>query len=216
MDQAIDLLPADYWRYYLMANAPETSDSSFMWEHFAATVNKDLADTFGNFVNRAFKLTEKHFGSVVPEGGAAEYDAQLEADVLRLAAEYSGFLADKEFRKAMQTLKALWTAGNMYFDRMQPWQTIKTDKAETARTLRTAINLVRVFALLAWPVIPSASETVFGSLGLAATERGWIHDAADLWRIESGRAFTTPPPLFQKITDDQTEEWEIRFGGADQ
>ncbi len=215
MDQAIELLPADYWRYYLMANAPETSDSSFTWEHFAATVNKDLADTFGNFVNRAFKLTEKHFGSVVPDGGAAEYDAQLEAEVLRLAGEYSGHLDDKEFRKAMQTLKALWTIGNTYFDRMQPWQTIKTDKAETARTLRTAINLVRVFAVLAWPVIPSASETVFGSLGLAATERGWIHRAEDLRVVEAGRGFVTPPPLFQKITDDQTKEWETRFGGVE-
>ena len=50
------ILPADYWRYFLIANAPESSDSSFTWERFAVTVNKDLADTFGNFVNRCLTL----------------------------------------------------------------------------------------------------------------------------------------------------------------
>ncbi|HEX4271470.1 MAG TPA: methionine--tRNA ligase, partial [Rhizomicrobium sp.] len=43
MDTALEVAPADYWRYYLMANAPESSDSNFTWEHFAGTINKDLA-----------------------------------------------------------------------------------------------------------------------------------------------------------------------------
>jgi methionyl-tRNA synthetase len=52
MDEALELLPADYWRWALMANAPEGSDSAFMWEHFRTSVNGDLADVLGNFVNR--------------------------------------------------------------------------------------------------------------------------------------------------------------------
>ena len=52
MDQALEILPADYWRWYLIANAPESSDSSFTWEQFQATINKDLNDVLGNFVNR--------------------------------------------------------------------------------------------------------------------------------------------------------------------
>ncbi|MBL4906622.1 MAG: class I tRNA ligase family protein, partial [Sneathiella sp.] len=31
----IEMLPADYWRYYLLANAPESSDASFTWESFS-------------------------------------------------------------------------------------------------------------------------------------------------------------------------------------
>ena len=47
-DAALELLPADYWRYFLIANAPESDDTSFSWELFSSTVNKDLADTLGN------------------------------------------------------------------------------------------------------------------------------------------------------------------------
>ena len=53
---ALEILPADYWRYYLMANAPESADSNFTWAHFAGVVNKDLADVLGNFVSRVTKF----------------------------------------------------------------------------------------------------------------------------------------------------------------
>lgn len=77
-DQALDILPADYWRYFLIANAPESDDSSFTWEHFTATVNKDLADTLGNFVNRVLSFSKKRFGEEVPAGNAAgEAEAKL-------------------------------------------------------------------------------------------------------------------------------------------
>ena len=57
MDTALEILPADYWRYYLMANAPEGCEFNFTWQHFAGVVNKDLADVLGNFVNRVTKFT---------------------------------------------------------------------------------------------------------------------------------------------------------------
>jgi methionyl-tRNA synthetase len=52
MDQALEILPADYWRWWLLSHAPETSDSEFTWDAFQAGVNKDLADVLGNFVSR--------------------------------------------------------------------------------------------------------------------------------------------------------------------
>ena len=51
MDQALEILPADYWRWWLLSNAPESSDAEFTWENFQANVNKDLADVLGNFVH---------------------------------------------------------------------------------------------------------------------------------------------------------------------
>ena len=71
MDQALELLPADYWRWYLTANAPEGSDTAFTWEQFQTAVNKDLADVLGNFVNRILKFTEARFEGVVPGGRRA-------------------------------------------------------------------------------------------------------------------------------------------------
>ena len=88
MDNALELLPADYWRWYLLANAPESDDSNFTWEHFQTTVNHDLADVLGNFVNRIAKFCAARFGTTVPAAGdygPAEV-AVAEAILARVAA----------------------------------------------------------------------------------------------------------------------------------
>ena len=69
MDQALDIAPSDYWRWHLMANAPESSDTAFTWEEFHLSVNSDLANVLGNFVNRITKYACGKFQGKVPEGG---------------------------------------------------------------------------------------------------------------------------------------------------
>ena len=69
MDQALEILPADYWRWWLLSHAPENADSEFTWENFQAGVNKDLADVLGNFVSRVTKFCRAKFGEAVPAGG---------------------------------------------------------------------------------------------------------------------------------------------------
>jgi methionyl-tRNA synthetase len=81
LDQALALYPADYWRYYLLANAPESDDASFTWEGFAQTVNKDLVGTFGNLVNRTLTLARAQFGRRVPEGGRRRGDSPAASGV---------------------------------------------------------------------------------------------------------------------------------------
>ena len=101
MDTALDVAPADYWRYYLIANAPESSDSNFTWEQFAGTINKDLADVLGNFVNRVTKFCAARFEARVP--GEGEYGAEekaLIAELDRRIAHYTDYLEAAEFRKA--------------------------------------------------------------------------------------------------------------------
>src|SRR5215213_7908033 len=93
MDSALEILPADYWRYYLMANAPEGSDANFTWPHFAGVVNKDLADVLGNFVNRLTRFTASRFDGKVPEGGAYGGDeAELAADLDERIKRYTDLL----------------------------------------------------------------------------------------------------------------------------
>ena len=77
---ALEILPPDAWRWYLTANSPESSDTTFTWEQLTAAVNRDLADVLGNFVNRILKFCEARFGGVVPAGGEP---GPLEAAVRR-------------------------------------------------------------------------------------------------------------------------------------
>ena len=69
MDQALEILPSDYWRWWLLSHAPESSDSECTWENFQQTVNKDLADVLGNFVSRVTKFCRSKFGQIIPTGG---------------------------------------------------------------------------------------------------------------------------------------------------
>src|SRR5436853_7912650 len=101
MYTALEILPADYWRYYLIANAPESSDSNFTWEHFSSQVNKDLADVLGNFVNRVTKFCVARFEGKVPaEGSYGADERALMAELDTRVAQYTDFLEEREFRKA--------------------------------------------------------------------------------------------------------------------
>ena len=216
MSDAIEMLPADYWRYYLLANAPESSDSSFTWEGFSGTVNKDLADTLGNFVNRTLKFCSSKFGDALPEGGAyGEREAKLAKDLQDRVTAYHGFMDELQIRKAMQELRAIWVMGNEYLTETAPWTAFKTDPEAAAVSLRAAVNLIRVFAILSAPVIPTASKTLSDALGLNLTEKSWLGDdmVAELDVLKTGHAFEIPGVLFSKISDEQVAEWEEKFGG---
>ena len=217
MDQAIDLLPADYWRWYLTAGAPEGGDAQFTWEHFQSVVNKDLADVLGNFVNRILRFGNSRFDGEIPAGGEpGEAESWLYEEVdarLKTIAEHYQAM---EFRKAMAETRALWAAGNEYLTRAEPWSHFKTDRERAALGVRTGINLCRLFALVAHPVIPFTADKIMGALGLSGEGFDWPEASAQeiLTALPPGGAFTPPDVLFAKIEDDAVAEWSERFGGG--
>jgi methionyl-tRNA synthetase len=218
MSDALELLPADYWRWYLMANAPESDDTDFTWPLFGDAVNKDLVGTFGNFVNRTVSQVVRHFGEQVPAGGepGAEEDA-LEAAVSERLGEYIGHMEQLEFRKAAGALRALWAEGNAYLEQREPWRTIKVDRDRTACTLRTALQLALVDAVAAEPFIPATAgrlRTCLTGAGAAPGSIGAGLPAAARDALAPGQAFTPPGLLFEKLDDDRLQEWAERFGGT--
>ena len=214
---ALEILPADYWRYFMIANAPESDDSSFTWEHFTATVNKDLADTLGNFVNRVLSFSKKRFGEEVPAGAeAGEAEVKLGEQIAELLAEYESQMEALQFRKAAAALRALWSAGNSYLEEKAPWLEIKTDQDGAALTLRTAMNLIHLYSVVSEPFIPTTAATMRAAFALADDTRTWVtaDEAKSLSTVPEGTPFTVPPVLFAKLTDDDLETYKERFGGA--
>ena len=135
--------------------------------------------------------------------------------VLVLMLPYSGcHLKNMEFRKATETLNALWSAGNQYIDVRAPWTLFKQDKAEAAVVIRTCINLIRLYSVASAPFIPTTVETLFDALKLTDEERrSTMTDATDLTILKAGRAFEVPPVLIQKIDDDRVAELKAQYGG---
>lgn len=201
-DTALTLLPPDTWRWWLAANAPESADTDFTVERFVDGVNKDLADTFGNLVNRCLTFAAATFGATVPgsgETGSTERKLALDLDAyLRRLRDHHEALA---FRKAAEEVRAIWRLANAYLAVTAPWLVVKHDPGRAAAIVRTGINLVRVAALVAWPFIPTASAEVLRSLGEDVQVAPWVEDGERaLASIPAGRSFRVPSLLFRKIS----------------
>ncbi|MBL8551229.1 MAG: methionine--tRNA ligase [Hyphomonadaceae bacterium] len=217
MDVALDLLPSDYWRWYLMANAPETADAPFTLEHFQQTVNADLANVFGNFVNRITRFAETRFESAVPDGGEfGELEKKLEDDISAKLQALSAHHAAMEFRKAAAETRALWVLGNEYLQVAAPWTAIKTDRDRAAVGVRVGLNLCALFAIVAQPFIPDAAGKILDAIGVPNENRKWPSGAGErlLDALPRGLKLTPPDVLFKKVEDAQVGEWAARFGAG--
>ena len=217
MDAALELLPADYWRWFLTANAPEGSDAPFTWEAFQNSVNSDLANVLGNFVNRITRYAQSKFDGRVPlEGEPGADEAWIEGELAqRLPALIAHYQA-MDFRKAAAETRAIWAAGNEYLTRAEPWVKYKTSVEASAVGVRTGLNLAALFGVIAQPIIPAAAESILSALGVPPEARSFRFGdpRSCLDALPRGSAITAPPVLFAKIEDTQTADWRVRFGGG--
>ena len=212
MDQALELLPPDYWRWWLLSHAPENSDSEFTWANFQQSTNKDLADVLGNFVSRVTKFCRSKFSEAVPDGGAYGPEELALIDVLQERLDrYQQHMDAIEVRKAAAELRAIWVAGNEYLQSTAPWTVFKTDPEKAAIQIRLALNLIPFYATLSSPFIPDAAAQLHETMGTAAN---WPSDVKlALSQLPVGHAFKVPEVLFAKISDENREDWELRFAG---
>ncbi|MCL4155736.1 UNVERIFIED_CONTAM: hypothetical protein GTU68_004682, partial [Idotea baltica] len=212
MDQALELLPSDYWRWWLLANAPESSDSDFTWSGFQSGLNKDLNDVLGNFVSRVTKFCRSKFGETVPEGGkVGEIEIQLANDIQARLEAYQHAMDAIEIRKAAAELRAMWVLGNEYLQVTAPWAAFKTDPERAGVIVRTALSLAVFYATVSEPFIPDASQAIKDALG---AEIPWPQNTAEaISALPEGHPFTVPENLFRKIDDAEREAWEAKFGG---
>lgn len=220
MDQALDIAPSDYWRWHLMANAPEGNDAAFTWEEFQASVNSDLANVLGNFVNRITKYCAGKFDGKVPDGGqAGEAEAWLVKELQTRIPQLVTYYEAREFRKAMAETRAIWAAGNEYLTQAAPWTHYKTDIDQAAVGVRAGLNLVALFGIIAQPIIPDAAEKILAAMNIPDGNRSWdFGDKEDIAKLINalpvGLEIGAPDVLFTKIEDADITEWTERFGGG--
>ncbi|MCQ2740797.1 MAG: methionine--tRNA ligase [Alphaproteobacteria bacterium] len=214
-EDAVKEFPADYWRYWLMSNAPEGSDASFSWELFAGAVNKDLNGVLGNFVSRVLKMTSSKLGDLVPQGGA--YSAQEEELIKVLAGhvkDYFKYMNEMEFRKALAELRAIWVEGNNYISVTEPWSVIKTDEERAKVILRMCCNLIRVFALLSAPIMPETSQKMLDKFGVEMTSLKDFDIAKELSFFKGGEKFEVGEMLFERVAPEKIEELKQKYGSS--
>ena len=213
-DQALEELPADLWRWWLVANAPENADTDFSVAKFVADVNKDLADIFGNLANRIISFAHQAFDGRIPAGGAPDDTEQaLASDLERRIAALRRHHEALEFRAAAATTRAIWDAGNAYLQHAAPWAAIKSDPDRAAVVTRTGLNLVSICAVLAWSIIPDLSGRVLRAFGRNDAVPRWPDGPlAALLDGGAGTPVARPDQLVEKITPERAAHLTARFG----
>ncbi len=224
MDAAIKIAPSDYWRWHLIANAPEGSDAGFTFEDFQARINSDLANVLGNFVNRITKYAVGKFEGKVPSGGEwGEAEDWLVDELSTRVPKLIAYYEAMEFRKAASETRAIWAAGNEYLTQAAPWTHYKTNVDQAAMGTRIGLNLVALFGVLAQAIIPDAADKILDAMNIPKVNRTWTFGDTDwnaqikaaLDALPHGLEISAPDVLFAKIEDEQVAEWSARFGGAE-
>lgn len=204
IDEALELFPADYWRYSLLSIRPEVKDTNFSWTTLVEKVNSDLNDTLGNFIHRTLTFIKKQFDSTIPQ--PKDLDEKDKA-VLKEAKDIIDKTAQRmeafKLQDALRHAISLSHLGNRYFNEKEPWKSIKTNRQEAANTLYVAAQIVKQLAIIMAPFIPFTTEKLWILLNLEGSvhEQNWNETEKEL---PSNHKINKPKPLFSKI--EETEE----------
>ncbi|MEM4475580.1 MAG: class I tRNA ligase family protein, partial [Fervidicoccaceae archaeon] len=203
-DEALELLPADYWRFALIRMRPETKDTSFSWREFYRVVNDELNDDVGNYIHRVLTFAKRKYGSVPGPGSMEAEDAVFWSDVERLTKRAIEMYSSTRLRAASDAIVELARRGNQYLNARAPWDLVRDRPSEAEAVIYLALNSLRTLALLLYPIMPSSSSKLYSMLGLEGPKPGEMRLAGEI-SLRPGHELGQPEPLFRKLPEDFPE-----------
>ncbi|MYH18806.1 MAG: methionine--tRNA ligase [Gemmatimonadetes bacterium] len=216
LDEYLVDFPPDPMRYCLASISPETKDSDFTWKDFQARNNNELADIFGNFVNRTLTFINRYFDGVIPEPGTfSPEDREMLSSVAGAPVRVGACFESFQVRGAVRELIALGNQCNRYFNDQAPWNTRKTDRARCAATLHVCVQAVRVLAVVMSPILPFSAERLWKMAGLEGRVDEQLWDEIEIDASLSGRPIGEIEILFHKIEDNTIDAQIARLGRSD-
>jgi len=214
-------IPPSVWRYYLLANRPETGDTQFEWSSFIAANNSELLNNLGNFVNRLVKFVNAKLDGVVPdfspaytspEGSEEFYDfPKFVTDVNTLLAEYVADLEAVKLRQGLKKVMEISSLGNNLLQYRLDTANLEKYPARTNTIIGLALNLANLLASISSPYMPSTATAIVEQLNLPL---GQIPDTWNANALTSGHKIGKAAYLFTRIDDKKEAEWKEKYGGS--
>lgn len=191
----------DAVRYYLAREVNFGSDGSFTPEQFVERINADLANAFGNLLNRTVSMINKYFGGVIPSynGQVTEFDANLESVMECAIKNNEALMDDLKITDAIEAANELVSRANKYIDETTPWALAKdeTKKDELASVMNHLAMSLFVAGTLLKPVLVTASDKLYDQLGLSLEARSYSN--INNKHILDGVTVSKAEPLFPRL-----------------
>ncbi len=212
----------DALRYYISVAGPESQDTDFTWDEFVRRTNFELANEWGNLVNRSISMAHRNVGFVPKPTAPADVDHDLLAISQAGFDTVGGLLGRNRFKQAAAEAMRVVTAANRYLSDQEPWK--RTDDPDRRDTiLHTALQVVQDANTLLTPFLPHAAQQVHEALGGSGVwaAQPEVREVPDLgegpaypvlmgdydaqqaaWEstpIEVGRPLAKPTPIFPKL-----------------
>ncbi|MEM2123361.1 MAG: methionine--tRNA ligase [Candidatus Bathyarchaeia archaeon] len=199
IDETLELLDPDTWRFVLIMMRPEKKDIDFTWRDFMNHVNTELNDVFGNFIYRTLKFIWKYFDGRIPEPSEFDKDdRRLKEEISSAIAEFDHLMGDLKLRDSLSLVVNLARKGNHYLSTKEPWHRISDELHEAATSLFLSAQLVGSLTILSYPFIPSKSEDLAEQLGLNPHQYiRWENAGSE--PLPPRHKISEPRPLFRKI-----------------
>ena len=190
----------DAARYLLVSQFPFHLDGDISYPRLYEKYNSDLANDYGNLVQRVLKLVETNFGSKIPfPGSSSEFTLFDQA-----AFDLSGYVQSEiEDLNVLNAVEQIWhhiRSANQYFDHSKPWELAKQGRLdELGKVLYRCLKSIQTIATLTWPIMPVASGEVLSRLGYGSSTIPEVRQLRDPEFLAPGTNIRLGEPLFKRM-----------------
>ena len=196
----LDNLPPEALRYYYAAKLGGTTDDMDLnLADFVQRVNSDLVGKITNIASRSAQMLQKKLDGRLASLAGHDEELALLAQLRAAGETIASFYEDRRFNQVVAQVCKLADAANEYFDRKEPWKTVKTDAEATRITLTAALNAFRILAIYLQPILPVYAEKSRALFGDAA----WTWDSVA--ETVEGRTLGAYAYLASRIDAKQVE-----------
>lgn len=209
-------IPPSVWRYYLLANRPETGDTQFEWKSFIAANNSELLANLGNFVNRLVKFVNAKLEGVIPEFSPTHEEESFDfpkfiAEINTLLQEYVAEMEAVKIRAGLKKLMEISAAGNLILAGRLDNANLTNDPVRTNTIIGLALNLAYLLASLSSPFMPATAASIVEQLNAPLIS---IPDKWSPGLLAGGHKINKAAYLFTKIPEEKEAEWRDKYGGT--
>jgi methionyl-tRNA synthetase len=202
------VLGMDALRYYMLRETVFGQDGNFSYDALVQRYNSDLANGLGNLASRTLTMIEKYCGGALPKGSGEQAISLAPWRVPEKIQQVRSLYEQYQFTRVLEEIWRLITDVDLLISEQKPW-VLAEDPARRAHletVLWIAADTLRVVAVLAHPVIPSATERLWKSLGQNGSVGEQGIDALEFGTIKPGVKIAKAETLFPRVEKQEAVE----------